>query len=485
MLKKFRDPRFRISLILFLVLFVNYYYLANGYINVYFPSKEVLFIQEKVYLTLFGNIPDLIMKGVIKPFLPYLINLAIPDVVILTALVSASLVYTLFYFLSRKNFHPVLSFLMFAAVIFNPLFLLMILKNYIFTLTILILISGFLNMYIFLYYKPKSYRYLFISAFMLGLLFLIDYRTIFVLPVFSLFPILSEAYKSAKRSERINLIRMFNIASIVLTPTVFFVLFYYIANYLLTARWSFELENPYQTFLYKPSIYNGDFQLLAKQIILDIIHYWYLILPIVVFPLFTRKKAFMIMLFLIAILFMAGIYVFTEEIEVYYFIIFSLLALISIIDMKKSLNPKNILVLVAVMIISFAFSIKNIGYDVLFQREEDLVQMKEGAEFLKLYKGNIILDDASLYPFVVFLGKDRVKDVIVPNDHAFTYYFSNMQKTVKFVVINKNYPRDKFLINYKNIKYGYMEGYYVFYENSQITIFKNANILNNSSNSSK
>jgi len=479
-MKKIKNIQLRVWVILFLVLFVNVYYLAKGYLEVYFPSKEVLFIQEKAYLTLYGDTPNLALKGVVKPLLPYLINLAIPDIVILTALTSALLVFTLFYFLSRKNFHPVLSFIMFVAVIFNPLFILMIFKNYIFSLTILILISGFLNMYIFLYYKPKSYRYLFISAFMLGMLFLIDYRTLFVLPVFSLFPLISEAYNSAKKYERINIKRIINVASIVLTPTIFFILFYYIANYLLTARWSFDLNNPYLTFLYKPSIFFSDWKLLIYRVLEDINKYWYLILPAVVFPLFTRKKAFMIMLFLIPILFMAGIYTFSEKIEIYYFIIFSLLALISIIDMKRDLDRFSLSILGAVMVISIFFTIKYIGYGVLFEKEKDLVEMKKGAEILKIYEGNIMLDDASLYPFVVFLGKEKIKDVIVPNDDTFTYYFGNPKDSIHFIVVNRDYPRDKFLLNYPNAKYGYMEGYYVFYENTKITIFKNANLFSGS-----
>jgi len=472
-MKKLKDPKFRVMVILFFVLFVNAFYLARGYLEVYFPSKEVLFIQEKAYLTIYGGDPTLALKGIIKPFLPYVINLIIPNVVVLTALVSALLVFTLFYFLSRKNFHPIFSFVMFVSVILNPLFILMILKNYIFTLTILFLISGFLNMYIFLYYKPKSYRYLFISAFMLGMLFLIDYRTIFVLPVFSLFPLIAEAYRSARKYERIEPIKLINIASIVLTPTVFFVLFYYIANYLLTARWSFDLDNPYLTFLYKPSIYVSNTGLLITEIINTLKEYWYLILPAVIYPFFTRKKAFSIMLFLIPVLFMTGIYLFSERVESYYFIIFSLLALISIIDMRKDLSLKTLTLLGLIMVISLVFSVKNIGYGILFQKEEDLENMRNGADIVKMYEGKVVLDDASLYPFVVFLGKERIKDVIVPNDDRFTLYFSNPVNKAEFIVVNKDYPRDKFLLNYPNAKYGYMEGYYVFYENSQITVFKN------------
>ena len=121
--------------------------------------------------------------------------------------------------------------------------------------------------------------------------------------------------------------------------------------------------------------------------------------------------------------------------------------------------------------LAFGLTVWDIDFKPFTKEDKELVDMYKGAQVLKNVKGSIILDDKTLYPLVAFYGD--VNRIIFPYQFDFTYYYANPRNKVDVIVINKKDKTDKLLSKFPLAKYGYLEGYYVLYQNETIIIFKN------------
>ena len=470
-MNNFKWFELRIYVIFFLAILLNIYSFLGWYYNFYLPSTEVLFIKEKVLITYEGEPPKLISLGMVKPLIPFILNVMIKNITLLTSLVASFFILFIVYNISKRTDKPVLNFIIGTLVFFNPLFILALAKNYIFLLEIFIIYIAFINIYIFIYIKPRSFRYLFLSAFMFGLLFLTDYRTVFILPVAVIFVILADIKKFKDKNQKLEFRRIADIISIMFVPTFFAIFLYSLVNFLLNENFSLQLFNRYLTLLYVPNPYRTDTLLLIQQILSDLIKYWYLAIPMFLFPIFTKHRAFMFSIPFVILTFLAGIYLVSGKVPEYYFIIFSLIPLISILDVRRKNLTKILVSFSLVMFIGFVFSVKNIGYKPLFEKNKELEDYRKASEVLKGTEGKILMDDGQMFPLVVFTG--QTKRFVLPYQFTFIYYFSNPKAKVDYIVVNKKDSRDKVIKTYPNSIYGYMEGYYVFYQNDTVIIFKN------------
>ena len=464
----------------FLAIVFNLYFFVKGYLTEFFPARDVLFIKEKVLLTLFKENTQVLGDGIVKPILPYIVNLFIPNIPLLTATVSTLLIFILISYISKREVKLWQEFLIIVLIIFNPLFFLTAFKNYIFTLTLLVFLVAIFSIYVFLYVKPRQYVYLFLGSFLLGFTFLVDYRSIFATFGIILLAIINDILKFKKHKRTLDLRRLWNIVLILLTPTMFFIFFYMFTNFLITERFEFDLYNRYLTLGFYPTEYFSNFLLSIKAALKDMLKYWYLVLPSVVIPFISRKKFFGVIYLFSGILFIAGIYYFSGRVPVYYFLIFSLLPLISIIDTKHKHLRLKMNLSILTLALAFGFTVKYIDFKPFLNKDRELVDMYRASQVLKNLKGNnnIILDDKTLYPLVVFYGD--VNRIIFPYQFDFVNYYANPKNNVDIVVVNKLDKTDKFLKKYPNAKYGYLEGYYVLYENETVIIFKNINLAHNS-----
>ena len=463
----------------FLAIVFNLYFFVKGYLTEFFPARDVLFIKEKVLLTLYKDSTQVLGDGIVKPILPYLVNLFIPDIPLLTAIVSTLLIFTLISYISKKSVSIWKEFLIVVLIIFNPLFFLTAIKNYIFTLTLLVFLVAIFSIYVFLYIKPRQYVYLFLGSFLLGFTFLVDYRSIFATFGIILMAIINDILKFKKHKKTLDLRRLWNIILILLTPTLFFIFFYMFTNFLITERFEFDFYNRYLTLGFYPTEYFSNFPLSLRATFDDMIRYWYLVLPSLVIPLISRKKFFGLIYIFSGTLLIAGIYYFSGNVPVYYFLIFSLLPLISIIDTKHNYLNLKMNLSILTLALTLGFTVKDIDFKPFLKKDKELVDMYKASKVLKSLKvNNVILDDKTLYPVVVFYGD--VNRIIFPYQFDFVNYYANPKNSVDIVVVNKLDKTDKFLKKYPNAKYGYLEGYYVLYENETVIIFKNINFSNSS-----
>ena len=470
-MKKLNFRAYSVYIIGFLTILFNMYFIVNGYLKLFFPDKDVLFIKEKVLITLYKENTQILGDGLVKPILPYILNLFITNIPFLTALISTVLIFVLIYILSKKSLTVWKEIVIIALIIFNPLFFLVAFKNYIFTLTLVVYMVALSSIYIFLFIKHRLYVYLFLGSFLLGLIFLVDYRAIFSSLGIIGIVVLSDIIKHYYKGKIIEFKRIWNVALILLTPTLFFITFYVFTNFLITERFTFDLYNRYLTLGFYPTEYFGNFLLSLKATLKNCIRYWYLVLPSIVIPLFSRRKFFRIIYFSAGVLFITGLYYFSGNVPVYYFLIFSLLPLISILDTKKKYINLKMNISILSLALAFGLTVWDIDFKPFTKEDRELTDMYKGAQVLKNVKGNIILDDKTLYPLVAFYG--NVNRIIFPYQFDFTYYYANPKNKVDVIVINKKDKTDKFLSKFPLAKYGYLEGYYVLYQNETVIIFKN------------
>ncbi len=462
----------------FLTILFNLYFFIKGYLNEFFPAKDVLFIKEKVLITLYKENTQMLGDGIVKPVLPYIVNLFIHNIPLLTALTSTLLIFTLLFYISKKPLNLWREIIIISLVIFNPLFFLTAFKNYIFTLTLLVFLVSLFSIYVFLYIKSRQYVYLFLGSFLLGFTFLVDYRSIFATFGIILIAIISDILKSLRHKRTLEIKRLWNIVLILLTPTLFFIFFYMFTNFLITEKFVFDLYNRYLTLGFYPTEYFSNFFLSLTATLKDMLKYWYLVLPSIVIPFLSRKKFFGVIHLISGVLFITGIYYFSGRVPVYYFLIFSLLPLISIVDTKNKYLSLKMNISILSLALAFGFTLKEIDFKPFLQKDRELVDMYNASKVLKNLKGKIILDDKTLYPVVVFYGD--VNNIIFPYQFDFVYFYANPKNSVDIVVINKKDKTDKFLKKFPTAEYGYLEGYYVLYENETVIIFKNVNLSYNS-----
>jgi len=488
---------------------------SNGY-----KHPEGIFLIEKGLLALKGNPPRLENTGLIYPPLPfYAIFPFIPFAPLASPFLASSLGMSAFvifitYRLLKKQHKPILFVLLFLSLTLNPLLLYAGSSGS----SIHLYLTSIVAFYtlIFEYYsKPISF-YLALSGVLLGLIVLIRYEIIFILPTLFFATVLlsieTTIGREVKFSEFFKLIKelpayrktffrkTFAIyLMLFVPPTLAFVSWVYL-NWIFTSNPFNFLESPYAYFrtlktyaLLNPYLLElksnifKDFIEVAKNILLLSPMFFYILF------IFRKKPFYTFALLAPAFGLIISSYFGLSMMTIDFFASFILISFIGLMyAISEGLVKKHNLA-ITVYIILLTFSIYT-GFKKLYNSiypEENLfikalIEGKtnetfkediECAQFLKQVAKpdeTIIIDDSNGYPVVAFYGDP--KNFILPYQYEFYSVVQTPEVYADYIVV---YNPDRFegardIINVKNgnIFHKGKEGLELIFSSEKWRVFK-------------
>jgi len=459
-LRKNRNNIF-LYFVIFLAAWGIFYGVVSFFLSKTFPSYQTLFLSEKALIALQGEPPKVENVGIIEPLLPFLLLLLLNSPILAQSFSAALCLTSLIFVLKEKRiFLPIL---IFCSV---PLVYLSV-KDF---STLLCFTFFFLSLYqLHLYEKSNcaQFRHLFASALFYGFGFLCDYKIGFLLPLFI-------AYLSFIEwdAHDFSLQKLLSTSLIMITPVVFFCFLYFFLNFIFTDRFSLPFFNPYSSLTSAVTIYSGKFILSVIQFLkVAFSYYWFLNVPVIITLLFLERKALSFFIIILFISYGSIVYYFSGKDALSSSALLYLLSTISIFNAEKDVSLLSETIFILSIAISAILGYEYIGKEV-FKKDEELLNFVEVASLLKRVPGICLLDDTELFPIVVFHSK--VEDFLLPYQTSFTYNLSRLKKSIDTVIVSKKKNYDSIARSFPTSKYGFLEGFYVLYENESIIVYRNA-----------
>ncbi|MEM5784723.1 MAG: hypothetical protein QXF15_03235 [Candidatus Aenigmatarchaeota archaeon] len=452
-------------------LFLKFNYIDNNLL--FFGEKALIAVQSGFRLENIGFVYPPI------DFLPFLI---VNDPILVPSIISALLSTFLITYLIKTYKPDTLSILNICILVFNPLYIFLASQR--FDILLFYILLSFSVFYIVRYLETRYSMYIFIAGLVLGISFFVDFRSIFVVPIY----ILSIIILTNKE----NISYKTSIIMVEITPVVFFFISWLYLNWIFTGNPFNFIQSPYSffksghyinEFMKASGSFKKSFYLTLKQLFSNV----FLILPyFFVIPYIKKiKLLYTTPLFLIYVIPMVLVYL-SIYFNIYFpymyssilFILFSIifafhfkivnsrLYLLSMIiaflasffmpDRSKDLNEKEF--------ISFLKG-KNIS------KTTNVKEDKITAELLISYGCKKILsDDAYTFPVVYFTQNYNI--FILPNNYIYYTALSNPKIFADCLLISKN-PNDILEKRFPNAKAGFIQGFYRVYNGSKYMIYIN------------
>ncbi len=465
-------------------LFILYFYISQElFFKFDYIHSNLLFFAEKALIAVQSGFRVENIGFVYPPiaFVPFLI---VNDPILVPSIISTSLSTFLITYLIKNYKTEALSILSVSIIMLNPLYLFLASQRFdVLLFYILLSLSVF---YTVRHIETKYSLYIFVAGLLLGITFFVDFRSLFVVPVYfiSLFLLTSKE----KFPYRVAIL------AVKITPVVFFLFSWLYLNWIFTGNPLNFIQSPYSFFRSEPVIdefiqASGSFIrslfLTLKQLFFNSL----LILPyFLVIPYIKRFKIlYTTPLFLVYII---PIFVFYFSIYfgmffpyMYSSVLFLLFSLIFAFYLRIA-NSKSYLFSMIIAFLS-AFFIPNHSKD-LNEKEfigslkgrsiPERISIKEDRIIAKLLISygckRTLSDDAYTFPVVYFTGSSNI--FILP--HNYTYYtaLSNPITFADCLLISRN-SKDAIKRRFPNSEFGLVPGFYLVYDGLKYMIYININ----------
>ncbi len=440
--------------------------------------KGILFYAEKVLLAEEGNPPRLENIGFVYPPLAFLPFLFIKNYKIVSPIVSAFVISIFFIYLSKHLEKK--SYLVVGFLLLNPLVLFLAIYRFEILLFYIILT---LSISMLIIHIETGYSfYLFIGGILFGLTFFLDFRSLFLIPFITI-----AIFISAKEKEFSHQLALIIVK---LSPIIFFALAWVYLNWIFTGSPLTFVTSPYSFFKSGPIdtnilIAKGNFLKSLSYTISKLLADMPITLPYFITLLYMRKYRMfyilpMFMLYLSPILLVFLSIYFASFFPAYYHaVIFLFFAIV----FQKFLCEKPTKMLVISFLISLVFSwILPLYSKELNEKHftkflisgkiaQNIRDYKEVANILKKEQcKKTLIDDASGFPIVVFVGNPRM--FYLPYMYEYYTVLSYPKAYADCIVVDKSSDIDKISQRFPEAIIGHINGYYLLYENKKFAIFK-------------
>ncbi|QID33857.1 hypothetical protein [Pampinifervens florentissimum] len=473
-----------IAFIVFFILFLLYFYISQElFFKFDYIHSNLLFFAEKALIAVQSGFRVENIGFVYPPiaFVPFLI---VNDPLLVSPIISALFSTFLITYLIKTYKTDALSILSISIIMLNPLYLFLSSQRFdVLLFYILLSLSVF---YTVRHIETKYSLYIFVAGLLLGITFFVDFRSLFVVPVYfiSLFLLTSKE----------NFPYRVAIVVVKITPVVFFLFSWLYLNWIFTGNPLNFIQSPYSFFRSEPVIdefiqASGSFirslYLTLKQLFLNSL----LILPyFLVIPYIKRfKLLYTTPLFLVYIVpifvFYFSIYFGMSFPYMYSSVLFLLFSLVFAFYLRIA-NSKPYLFSMIIAFLS-AFFIPDHSKD-LNEKEfigslkgriiPERISIKEDRIIAELLIGygckKILSDDAYTFPVVYFTGSSNI--FILP--HNYTYYtaLSNPITFADCMLISRN-SKDAIKKRFIKSESGFVPNFYLVYDGLKYMLYTNTN----------
>jgi hypothetical protein len=462
---------------MFLTLFALTSFISNTLYQHGYIHLNILFYAEKTLLAKAGEPPRLENIGFVYPPLAFLPFLIIEDYKMVFPLASSFLLTVFFSFLLKRCQSPAYFTLLFFLL--NPLVLFLAVYRFeVLAFYILLTLSTITLM---IHLETGYSLYLFISGFLFGLCFFLDFRSVFLIPVVALVIYLSTKEKHISYRLALLIVK--------LSPIVFFVFAWLYLNWTFTedpfnfikSPYSFLKSEPLDTSLF---LIRGSFWRSLEYVIFRVLAYLPIILPyfIVLFNTTRYRYLYLMPVYVLyispALLMFLSVYFSSFFPSYYYIILFVLFAL----SFQASFGIRA----GKLLVFSFLLSLASSWLMPLYSKEENeksfvkffikgetinvIDEYQRVAEVLKSQGcRKTLIDDAGGFPVVVFFGNPKA--FYLPYMYEYFTVLSYPKAFADCVVIDKENALDTVSSRFPKARMGILEGYSLTYEGKRFNVF--------------
>jgi hypothetical protein len=462
---------------IFLTLFALTSFISNTLYQHGYIHLNILFYAEKALLAKAGEPPRLENLGFVYPpfaFLPFLI---IEDYKMVSPLASSFLLTFFFSFLLKRFQGPAYFILLFLLL--NPLVL--FLAVYRFEVLAFYILLTLSTVTLIIHLETGYSLYLFISGFIFGLCFFLDFRSVFLIPVVALVIYLGTKGKHINYRLALLIVK--------LSPVVFFVFAWLYLSWIFTEDPFNFIKSPYSFFKSEPLdpslfLIKGSFWQSLEYVIFRLLAYLPIILPyfIVLFNMRRYRPLYLMPVYLLYIspmlLLFFSVYFSTFFPTYYYTILFVLFAL----SFQASFGIRA----GKLLVFSFLLSLASSWLMPLYSKEENeksfvkfflkgetinvIDEYQRVAEVLKSQGcRKTLIDDAGGFPVVVFFGNPKA--FYLPYMYEYFAVLSYPKAFADCVVIDKESMLDTVSSRFPKARMGILEGYSLIYEGKRLNVF--------------
>jgi len=462
---------------IFLTLFALISFISNTLYQHGYIHLNILFYAEKTLLAKAGEPPRLENISFVYPPLAFFPFLIIEDYKIVSPLASSFLLTFFFSFLLKRCQN--LSYFILLFFLLNPLVLFLAVYRFeVLTFYLLLTIS---TMTLIIHLETGYSLYLFVSGFLFGLCFFLDFRSVFLIPIVALVIYLSTKEKDINYRLALLIVK--------LSPVLFFVFAWLYLNWIFTEDPFNFIKSPYSFFKSEPLdpslfLIRGSFWRSLEYVIFRLLTYLPIILPyfIVLFNLRKYRLFYLMPVYLLYIspmlLLFFSVYFSNFFPSYYYTILFVLFAL----GFQASLGIRVGKLLIFSFLLSLAFS----WLMPLYSKEENeknfvkfflkgetinvISEYQRVAEVLKSQGcKKTLIDNAGGFPVVVFFGNPKA--FYLPYMYEYFTVLSYPKAFADCVVIDKENALDTISSRFPQARMGSLEGYFLIYEGKKFNVF--------------
>lgn len=472
----------KIVLILIIAVLYTVYYSINifFFLDYGYTHSKLTFFAEKALLATEGKPPRLENIGFVYPPLAFVPFLLIKNPTVVPALVSAMVSGLLIFLLMReKDSFNIAGFLYVLLLLFNPLYLFLASQR--FDVLLFYMLLSF-SVWFGIKHLESGYSiYAFASGLSFGLTFFVDFRSIFLLPVFAI-----GVYSSTKEK---TLHYRLAIILVKLTPILFFLLSWMYLNWVFTEDPFHFINSPYSFFrgedgyTYSTSLVDSirttfkflfyNLPLIAPYVIVLLYLVKYRLFCSIPFVLFYILPILLVYLSAYFGLFIPSFY------QTILFLIFAF------IFQKYTL--KNIKIPLSISaIISFVLSFilpttspelneKSFIRALIYNEKPNKVLLKsEDIKIAYLIKEincrKTLTDDAYSFEVVFFHGNPNA--FVLPYNYEYYTYLSYPYYRVDCILIDKRDVKGPLIARFPKAKEGYLKGYFLVHQGDKYVLYK-------------
>lgn len=471
--------------IVFVLLFLLYFFISYRlFLESSYIHSNLLFFAEKALIALQTSL-SLENIGFVYPpaaFAPFLV---VNNPIFVPTLMSSILSTLLIVYLLK--FYEVNTYYLLALTFFflNPIYLFLASQRLDVLMFYIVLT---LSVFYTLKHLETGYSiYIFISGFLLGLTFFIDFRSLFIVPLYAIIVLTSTSNGSISYKLAILTVKI--------TPIVFFFLSWLYLNWIFTENPFNFIESPYSFF--RSEQVPEEFMSVSGSFLLSfiiILKYFAFNMPIffpyflVFFTLRRYRMFFSIPLFLVYTIPIFLLYLSTYFGLFFPYVYTSILFLIFAILFASQTGFSRTPLFLVSMFLSFLFSFVLPSYSkdlnekafVDFIRGGSIPQFLQKEEDMKVAQllkeigcKKILSDDAYTFPVVYFKGD--VKNFILPYNYGFYSAVSNPLIFADCLLIS-NSPRDILNKRFPKAQKGFVDGFYLYYDGERYKIYTRRNM---------
>lgn len=473
-----------IILIIFLFLFILYFSIAQEiYFKFNYLHYNLLFFAEKALIALQSDF-KIENIGFVYPPLSFIPFLLLNDPLIVPSIISGALSTLLIIYLTKTYKPSTLSIISISILLVNPLYIFLATQK--FDILLFYILLCFSVLYTIRYIETEYSLYIFISGLLFGIIFFVDFRILFSIPLY----IISLFLLTIKNNINYRLA----IILVKISPIIFFLLSWLYLNWIFTGNPLTFIQSPYSFFRSEPvspeliqatGSFIKSFYLTVKQLFVNS----FLILPYLLVIPYIKKYTtlyalpfFLIYIIPIFITFFS-IYFGSFFPYTYSSILFLLFSLIFAFHLKIVNTKKYFLTTVISFISSFIFTINSVDFHeqnfvkfLINYEISEHINIKEDKFAAELLINqdckSILTDDAYTFPVIYFTKNTNA--FILPHNYIYNTALSNPVLFAECLLISKN-PRDALKKRFPSTESGFIPGFYLLHNGLKYMIFVNIN----------